>query len=250
MNPEKYFCQLCELSNFKKIKNYIFLNKIFSNREIVECTKCSLKFIYPMPNKKTLEDYNKNYFINAHEDLKVDKIAETYFNCLAKCRVNYLEKFLKSKEINIKEVLEIGPGKGYLYENFKNKENINYSVLETDIELQNIFKKKNLKKVYNNLHEIEEDKFDLVIISHVLEHVDNPNNFLANINKFLRKDGIIFLEVPCLDYLYKEIVEPHLFFYDKETLSLMLNKNNFNNYQISYFGKKISEMRKKIYIKG
>ena len=226
MNSEKYLCQLCGASEFEKIKDYSFTSEIFKNKSIVECKKCTLKFIYPMPSKNSLNQYNKKYFLNAHKDLKIDKIAETYFNCIAKCRIKFLEKFLKFNKLYIKEVLEIGPGKGYLYENFENKENINYSVLETDIDSQKKFKQKNLK-IYNNHFEIEENKFDLIIFSHVLEHVDNPNIFLTNINKFLKKDGVIFMEVPCLDYLFKELLEPHLLFYDKKTLSLMLNKNNF-----------------------
>lgn len=41
-----------------------------------------------------------------------------------------------------------------------------------------------------------EPGFDLVIMSHVLEHLDNPAAELAAIRKVLKPDGLLFLEVP------------------------------------------------------
>ena len=244
MKIEEYNCQLCDSKTFSKIANYTFINKIFENKIIVECKNCSLKSVYPIPDEKELEEYNKNYFLNAHNDLKLKTLEETYFNCIAKCRVNFLKKSIK-KKLDFNNVLEIGPGKGHFYENLKkNFKNINYSVLETDLGSQKILKEKNIK-VYSKYEDLSENYFDLIIFSHVLEHVSNPNFFLKKIYKFLKKNGIIFLEIPCLDYIYKDLIEPHIFFYDKNSLSSLLSKNNFDIQTILYFGKKVEEMKKK-----
>ncbi len=244
MNVKGYNCQLCDSKIFTKIADYTFKNKIFKNKIIVECKKCSFKSVHPIPDEKLLEEYNKNYFLNAHNDLKLNTLEETYFNCIAKCRINFLESSIK-KNLDFKNVLEIGPGKGHFYENFKkNNKNVKYSVLETDLGAQKILEKKNIK-VYDKYEDLSENYFDLIIFSHVLEHVGDPNLFLKRIHKFLKKDGIIFLEIPCLDYIYKDLIEPHIFFYDKNSLSSLLSKNNFENQAISYFGKKIEQMKKK-----
>ena len=244
MKKIEFNCHLCGSTDFRKITNYKSINKIFEKKIIIECERCSIKLIYPIPDEKKLKEYNENYFLNAHKDIKLDKIAETYFNCIAKCRVNFLESFIKKKNINIKQVLEIGPGKGYFYKNFTKNNKVTYSVLETDLNLQKVYQEKKIK-VYKQYEQISENQYDLIIFSHVLEHISNPNNFLKKINKYLKKGGVIFLEVPCLDYLYKDLVEPHIFFYDKKSLSNLLSINDFNKHNIFYFGKKIEEMKNK-----
>ena len=56
-------------------------------------------------------------------------------------------------------------------------------------------------------------QFDVVIISHVLEHVSDPIEFLKLMTLKLREGGILYVDVPCLDYLHKELDEPHLLFF-------------------------------------
>ena len=46
------------------------------------------------------------------------------------------------------------------------------------------------------------------------------------------------------------MIEPHIFFYDKKSISTLLSNNNFKNYQMFYFGKKIEDMKKKEFIFG
>ena len=51
--------------------------------------------------------------------------------------------------------------------------------------------------------------------------------------------------MPCLDYKYKPITEPHLYFYDKKTLNLLIDNNKFLTLDTQYFGRKISDLIKK-----
>src|SRR5438105_4409704 len=39
-------------------------------------------------------------------------------------------------------------------------------------------------------------KFDLIVLSHVLEHLVDPNHLLEQVRGFLDKDGWVFIEVP------------------------------------------------------
>lgn len=243
MKENIYKCQLCESTSYKEIQKYSFKNKIFENKSIVKCIKCSFKSIHPIPETSQLEAYNQKYFLNAHGDLKYNKITEVYFNTIAKCRVNFLQKFLEKKKIE--NILEIGPGKGHFYQNFiKINKDIDYNILDADASIQNLFKKKKIKS-FNCIDSIKENQYDLIVMSHVLEHEANPNEFLSKIKKNLRQDGTLFFEVPCLDYIYKDLIEPHIFFYDKKSISTLLSNNNLKNYQIFYFGKKIKDMKNK-----
>ena len=80
---------------------------------------------------------------------------------------------------------------------------------------------------------------DVVVISHVLEHVSNPKGFLSFANSFLKKGGALFIEIPCNDFQHKKIMEPHLLFFDKKPLTLLLEKINFKEIEIHSLVNKI-----------
>lgn len=48
----------------------------------------------------------------------------------------------------------------------------------------------------------DEHYFDMVVSFHVLEHALSPKKFLKKIFRELRPGGILFLEVPCIEYPY------------------------------------------------
>jgi hypothetical protein len=81
------------------------------------------------------------------------------------------------------------------------------------------------------------------VISHVLEHVPNPKEFLKSVTKNLKVGGVLFIEVPCKDYEHKSIIEPHLLFFDKEPMRLLLEGLMFDQIQVSYHGKEIGELK-------
>ena len=48
----------------------------------------------------------------------------------------------------------------------------------------------------NTLSELNDDKFDLITLNHVFEHLNDPINILIELQKYLKDDGIIIIEVP------------------------------------------------------
>jgi hypothetical protein len=72
----------------------------------------------------------------------------------------------------------------------------------------------------------------------VLEHIDDPIEFLISIHKYLKPEGFLVVEVPNIQdalislYNIKEYSdfwfrEPHVFYYSPKTLSLVLEKCGF-----------------------
>lgn len=45
--------------------------------------------------------------------------------------------------------------------------------------------------------DIDDDRYDAVVINQVLEHIHEPNLFLACIKRILKPDGLLFVGVPC-----------------------------------------------------
>ena len=107
-----------------------------------------------------------------------------------------LEKF-KSEEVYSK-ILEIGAGTAphlpYIKHKFQH-----YYVAETSDFAIDYLKKAGLEKVIKydgkNLP-FEESFFDRIIISHVLEHVNNPEEFIMEMMSKLKKGGILSISLP------------------------------------------------------
>ena len=90
---------------------------------------------------------------------------------------------------------------------------------------------------------------DLVVMSHVLEHVTNPTKFIKNATQNLRVGGAIFIEVPCRDWEHKPLDEPHVLFFDKKPMYSLLSKINFIKVAVDYFGQEISHLQQTHIIK-
>jgi SAM-dependent methyltransferase len=102
-----------------------------------------------------------------------------------------------------------------------------------DYERWNLPKKINyLGRNLSDLKEIE--KFDVILLLHTLEHIVDPKEFLIQIASFLKKDGIIYVEVPlgCFQE-WKFLREPltHINFFSEESL---YNCFKFTNLDIDY----------------
>jgi len=92
--------------------------------------------------------------------------------------------------------------------------------------IRNVFEKAKLPEYY----------FDLVVLNHTLEHMDSPKDVLAKVKKILRKDGVVFIDVPNFGGLGSKILgkrwpyllpKEHNHQFTKDSLSNLLQKAGF-----------------------
>lgn len=85
---------------------------------------------------------------------------------------------------------------------------------------------KNIDAWYDgNKFPFASESFDSVILTQVLEHVFNPDEFLLEINRILKKNGIILISVP---FAWDEHEQPHDFArYSSFGLKHLLSKSGF-----------------------
>ena len=243
MNKVK--CPICTNEDTYKISEYVNKSNVYSNMSLFRCNKCDMVFVDPFPSDKALKNYNDNYFDSAHGGHSISKETIAVFKGLASLRGTYLNNFLNKKNIKCERILEIGPGPGYFAENWKkNYANEEYFAIETDQTCYSNLNKIGVKLIKEKDYNNYEGKMDVIIISHVLEHVSDPKGFLSFANSFLRQGGALFVEIPCNDFQHKTIMEPHLLFFDKKPLKLLLEKVNFKEIETNYYGKKISLLKK------
>ena len=104
-------------------------------------------------------------------------------------------RFESYKElINGSEILDFGCGRGGFIKLTKK-----ISKRSVGLEL-NIINREYLNNIgvqcVNKLSELNDDKFDLITLNHVFEHLNDPINILVELQKYLKNDGIIIIEVP------------------------------------------------------
>ncbi|EDZ60382.1 hypothetical protein PB7211_705 [Candidatus Pelagibacter sp. HTCC7211] len=74
------------------------------------------------------------------------------------------------------------------------------------------------------------DKVDFLVVRHIWEHVYNQKEFSDVLKGLIKKDGIIFIEIPDCRKLLKSkditmIWEEHLFYYTSQTIITSLRQN-------------------------
>ena len=246
----KIKCPICLNKNILKISEYVNISSVYSNMNLCKCSNCHMVFVDPFPSDKALKDYNDTYFDSAHGGHSLAKETIAVFKGLASLRGTYLSNFLNKKNIKSERILEIGPGPGYFAENWKkNYTNKEYFAIETDETCYSNLNKIGVKLIKEKDFNNYEGKMDVIIISHVLEHVSDPKGFLSFANSFLKKGGALFVEIPCNDFQHKTIMEPHLLFFDKKPLKFLLEKVNFKEIETNYYGKKISLLKNESFFK-
>ena len=115
---------------------------------------------------------------------------------------------------------------------------------------------KKLKKgkvIESSVEEFSTDEvFDVIWMSHVLEHLLEPMNFLKKIKNNLKNNGIFFIEVPNCEYeptLQSSIQKnPHLFHFTTKSLSKLVEKLDYKILSCDVFrpATKSEGMRQKI----
>ena len=106
------------------------------------------------------------------------------------------------------------------------------------IKLNKFFNKKVFKK--NNL-----DKIDLVLHSHLFEHIFNPDNFLNTLYQSMKMRGYHIFSIPNMYRLVKAgmpnaVFFEHPYYYDEKITEILLKRNGFKIKKKFYFGKQHS----------
>lgn len=124
-------------------------------------------------------------------------------------------------------ILDVGGRNGELMETFL-KEDYIISVLDMDAGDPVSSK---INKIRSPFLEWEKDQYNLIVMSHVLEHTETPSDFLVHARKLLKEDGLIFIEVPSemITCLIKRHVgdHRHLCYFTRETLRSCLELSGF-----------------------
>jgi SAM-dependent methyltransferase len=197
-------------------------------------------FASPMPTTAALSAYNANYFSTAHGGQATSRLVLAFFSGIARLRLAFVKSFLDRHQIAVDRVLELGPGPGFFARGWlEQSPGSIYSVVETDSSCHESLQALGARLVGAS----DVVPADLIVMSHVLEHVSDPVAFIRAATRGLRQGGALSIEVPCRDWEHKALDEPHVLFFDKKPMQQLLTELGFGNIELSYYGRAVSELR-------
>ena len=227
--------------------------KIIFKGDIGICTNCGYGILIDIPSADKISHYYSHTFATSrvYEDTRKKKdiidlgTKDDYKkNVRAVNQINLIQDHISLNHNS--NILEIGGGGSYpllLLRDMYNNNNIN--VCEAGVLWEEYYHKLKINIASNYFPFKSKKKFDYIHTSHWLEHVDNLNLTINSIYDLLNPDGYFFIEVPSSDCLYwkKPILDtPHIQFFTKECLKIILEKNNFKCLHIDTYGPSVDDV--------
>ena len=167
---------------------------------------------------------------------------DTHSNAVGKTWYNHHELLADTIiKINPEHVLEIGGGTGLLQSLFskKNNRSIGWDIIEPEPHPIKETTARFIKGFFPDaLH--RERNYDLILHSHVLEHMENPLNFLMQTANILQEGKFMIFSVPYLEKLLIEkavsvINFEHTCLLTEDFIDIMLYKAGFNVIKKTYY---------------
>ena len=151
---------------------------------------------------------------------------------------NFLNKYIDVSKY--KKVLEVGCSAGGILKYFQDR---NHLVTGCDFDRKYIEYGKNngLNLIVGGASALQNGKkFDLIILSHVVEHFKDLNQEFSKIFSLLNDNGIIYIQVPGIynEEYYKSYDRCDFLFYIQNAHNYYFTKNSFLN-TLAYLGLKI-----------
>ena len=213
------------------------------NHTIRECTNCGLSYCSPIPSDEYLNNYySKSNLYSFSHRLKEISIPEV--NKSIK-QVEYCKNYLSDPKF----ILDIGASTGSTLNQYKIA--FPHSTIEgiegseqCRKDAKDLFSM-NLKNgfIYDLDKYFDRNKFDLISLSHVLEHLSSPLKDIEEIINFLSDKGFLYIEVPalekfseCSDQPYGHFSFEHLQYFSEASLENLFNRIGLTkvNSQITY----------------
>jgi 2-polyprenyl-3-methyl-5-hydroxy-6-metoxy-1,4-benzoquinol methylase len=214
----------------------------------VRCSSCGLVQINPQPVKAEInarysskfgKDYLSYEIKNENSFLQLQKLA------LKDAGFYRTEKKLMLCKTEAPSLLDIGCATGALLSFLRER---GWDVKGVEISPAAEYAR-NVRQLDVRNIPLEEiafpsGSFDIILASHLIEHLNDPFSFLKEAHRILKDSGYIFITTPNISglqaYLYgsrwRSAIFDHLYLFSVHTLKKMLKKADFKTEKVSTWG--------------
>ncbi|EKQ52025.1 MAG: methylase involved in ubiquinone/menaquinone biosynthesis [Methanobacterium sp. Maddingley MBC34] len=242
-NFEYVECNLCGSKSsdiFFKGKDIKYKkNGLFT---VVKCKECGLIYINPRPKQTVISSYYPDEYWEMDNDngvmeAKIKQIAHRFIN-----KISYKMTIPPKKG---GKILDIGCGDGKGLLKLKEEGWETYGVEISDLAAKYVREKYGLN-VFTGIVEdagFEDEFFDAIILSHVIEHLSDPKTTLTEVNRILKNDGMFTISLPNVasfeakyfkKYWIGWDIPRHFYYFTPITIKSLLDKTGFDVLTIKY----------------
>jgi 2-polyprenyl-3-methyl-5-hydroxy-6-metoxy-1,4-benzoquinol methylase len=236
-------CNICKNTTFRNLfriqdlKHRTTKDKFLLRR----CLRCSIIIV----TKNGYQVDGSMYYPQQYSAYKkIKQIQDNYkilpFN-IVKGRMGWTKMFkLQEKH----KILDIGCGNGRHMAYLKRKYNVDVVGIELNQKAVAVGKNAGLNIFHGSIDDYAtNNEYDVIYLSHVLEHLSKPYDALKNINKLLKKGGRIVIALPNTKsferYLFKQYwwgwdTPRHIYMFSPKSIKYLLQETGFNNIEIYY----------------
>lgn len=243
-------CPICRGNRLKKINIQTREADQSLAMKLFQCKNCEVLFADDF-QKERIDIYDKNYGAWSSTDVQEVKQIEQAKTAAFKAQLKNLLAFIEPSE---KKLLDIGVGGGYL---LTVADNLGFDCYGTEISeyWARVVAKKFPQRIFTGPlaeNKFENNFFDVVCLTDVLEHLNNPQETLKEIGRILKPAGYLLVISPNSDSSTRKIFGKnwfqykyeHVFYFNKKSVShvfrqaglkLLKFKNNKKKFPLSYY---------------
>ena len=173
--------------------------------DLVQCLNCSFIYADTKVTQVELDDYYSNLSKYESKEISTGGGYNDYDRNRLVDTAQYISLKFEDKELAIADV---GCAIGGMLEQLRNEGFKNITGIDPSISCVNITKnEKGINCLHASLFELDDTfgKYDLVILSHVWEHILDLEAALKSIEKILKPNGCIYVECPNAMH-YKNVI--------------------------------------------
>ncbi|MEI6122343.1 MAG: class I SAM-dependent methyltransferase [Bacteroidota bacterium] len=188
-------CEICGKNSFSKYldsQDYFLTQEKFT---IVKCNNCQFLFVNPRPTETEIRKYYQSKEYISHSNSKKGLINQIYQFVRKRNNIKKFNLIQKYKQFGT--ILDIGCATGEFLNYFK-KNGWKVVGLEPNEHARNFAKTKYGLNIFPErfLYEKHKEKFDVITMWHVLEHIHFLSQRIEQVKNNLRQGGVLIIAVP------------------------------------------------------
>ena len=224
-------CPCCNNSQFETIAEYDRYG--FYNPNVI-CKDCGLIFSNPMWTEESVSDFYEHHYRTIYSWGALKSIKETFKSFEDSSRILTTINDMIPLDSKMK-ILEVGCGGGWHLKKFKDNNFNNLTGIDLGSDYINYGKERYNIDLQNTAIDKLSDTYDLIILSHLLEHIIDLDSFIQQLSQRINPQGYLYIELPGIlmtGYTYgklnRSLQNAHTYYFTLATLTNIMNKNGFS----------------------
>lgn len=247
MSPQSS-CPVCSHASNYDFSSRDLMFNLYARYDYHRCNKCGFIFQYPLPSAEQISAFYPSEYEVYEEESRLKKVSGLRKSILKKYygyshlntnffndTICFISRLFSNKyEVHYKpngKLLDVGCGNGRYLDGMK-KLGWQIKGVEFNEGAVRVCNLSGLNVHHGDLFSanFETNSFDVINVSHVIEHVPNPNEFFKELTRILNKNGTLIIKTPNSEALgrnffntnwYANDVPRHLYLFSEKNLNVL-----------------------------